>query len=411
MECAPGEANLASALIDSRARWRDFALLAADFVFETDDAGCFVFLAPEEVLGHAAEDWLGRPAEAMLADGGAGPFGLHQAMRGGKAWLRRADGGASCLEFAVVPFGGGLRGAARDVTAEERMGDVAARALRRATALGRLLRLGQRQGGAPAALEAMLAALPAALGAAGVAMLVPEDGRWRIVEGSAAAPVAGLPPPGEKLAQPSRLALAATESGPALMAWRAEGHAAFDADDQDLLLALALPVVTLRAEAERQRELALAALTDGLTGLLNRRGFATAMTARLRGRGGALVFIDLDGLKPLNDRIGHDAGDAALRGMADRLRVACGEWDLAGRLGGDEFCLWLDGAETMEEAQMRSLGLGAPGAVPGYPEAGDGALRASLGIALPRQGEAAEELLTRADAAMYAVKRAKGAAR
>ena len=60
---------------------------------------------------------------------------------------------------------------------------------------------------------------------------------------------------------------------------------------------------------------------------------------------------------------------------------------------------------------MRSLGLGAPGAVPGYPEAGDGALRASLGIALPRQGEAAEELLTRADAAMYAVKRAKGAAR
>jgi diguanylate cyclase (GGDEF)-like protein len=123
-----------------------------------------------------------------------------------------------------------------------------------------------------------------------------------------------------------------------------------------------------------------------------------------------LVFLDLDGLKPLNDRLGHEAGDAALRGMADRLRNVMEGQDLAGRLGGDEFCLWLHGADA-SEASRRIRHVGDPGPLPGFPEAGPAALRASFGIAWPNPGEEVGALLSRADAAMYVAKRANAGER
>jgi diguanylate cyclase (GGDEF)-like protein len=403
-ESSPPGDNLAAALIESRARWRDFALMAADLVFETDAAGLLTFLAPEDPLGHVASAWLGRPAEALLAV--AGPSrGTRQAMRGAKAWLRRGDGTPVCIEFTIVPFGVGVRGIGRDVTAEERLGEVSARALRRATALGRLLRLGQRQAGPMAALEAMLGALPAALACAGAALLLAGEGGWQPAEAlGASAPLHRLPPTGAP--EDAGLALAGVEAGPALLAWRAEGQPPFDADDRDLLAALAMPVAALWTEALRLRELAEEAHGDALTGLLNRRGFTRALAERLRAGDGALVFIDVDGLKPLNDQLGHEAGDAALRGMAQRMRSAAMARDLAARLGGDEFCLWLDGAATEATARARAGTLGAPGPLPGWPQAGDAALRASLGIAVPDVGETVESLLMRADAAMYVAKRA-----
>jgi hypothetical protein len=220
-ERGPTGDNLAAALIESRARWRDFALMAADLVFETDEAGLLTFLAPEDPLGHAASAWLGRPAQALLAVP-AVPFGARQAMRGAKAWLRRADGTPACLEFTLLPHGAGLRGVGRDVTAEERLGEISARALRRATSLGRLLRLGQRQAGPSAALAAMLGALPAALACAGACLLLAEDAGWRPADGAMAgtAPLHRLPPPGAAAPAGDRLALAGGEAGPALLAWR-----------------------------------------------------------------------------------------------------------------------------------------------------------------------------------------------
>lgn len=402
------EQSLASALVDSRARWRDFALLAADLVFETDGAGCFTFLGPDEVLGWPADALLGRPATQLLASGGCGLFRARQATRGARVWLNRADGTAACFDFTVVPHEDGLRGAARDVTAEERMAEVSARALRRATTLGRLLRLGQRQGDPAAALSAILRALPAALPAIGAALLLPDHRGWRIaVPGTVPVPLSRLPPPGDAVATGSRLLMAGAEAGACLVAWREEEQPDFDGEDRDLMDALAMPAVSLHAEALRQQELAEAAHGDALTGLLNRRGFIAALAGRVRPGAGALVFIDLDGLKPLNDMMGHEAGDAALRGMADRLRALLRPGDVAARLGGDEFCLWLDGVCSQAAASERALPASHPGPVPGWPQAGDAALRASLGIALPMPGEDSTGLLMRADAAMYEMKRAK----
>ena len=102
---------------------------------------------------------------------------------------------------------------------------------------------------------------------------------------------------------------------------------------------------------ERQRrELADASVTDHLTGALNRRGFhehADRELARAERSGDpvALVLVDLDGFKGVNDRNGHAAGDALLCWVVDRLRAGLRPSDVAGRLGGDEFALLLPGID------------------------------------------------------------------
>ncbi|MFZ5963344.1 GGDEF domain-containing protein [Thalassococcus sp. BH17M4-6] len=104
----------------------------------------------------------------------------------------------------------------------------------------------------------------------------------------------------------------------------------------------------LRRETARLRELVG---TDALTGLLNRRGFVEAVETTLgcgRVTKGTMLFLDLDKFKPVNDRHGHAAGDAVLRATAMRLRAEVRQGDIVGRMGGDEFAIWMSGAPPGE---------------------------------------------------------------
>ena len=152
---------------------------------------------------------------------------------------------------------------------------------------------------------------------------------------------------------------------------------------------------------------------DPLTGTLNRRAFDRALEEAhagfVRGRGYALVMIDMDRFKQLNDTLGHAAGDAALRQMVDELRPCVREVDRFGRLGGEEFgVLLMDtdlaGAALVAE-RMRMLVDSAPLR---WLEQ-DWPLSASFGIAEAERGDTnASAVLARADAALY---RAKGQGR
>ena len=176
---------------------------------------------------------------------------------------------------------------------------------------------------------------------------------------------------------------------------------ALDEEELGLLAALGPPLAGLHAEAARRSELDEAARTDPLTGLLNRRGFAAALDASRAARPeGVLAYLDMDGLKRLNDRHGHAAGDAAILAIAGRLLAAQRDGAVAARLGGDEFALWLPGA-ALEEARARCAPLGAPAPLPGLPDAGPEAVAASLGLAVAAAGDGAEALLARADRQMY----------
>ena len=150
------------------------------------------------------------------------------------------------------------------------------------------------------------------------------------------------------------------------------------------------------------------ARTDPLTGLANRRRFFSDLKAALsEARGGsdgvALLVVDLDRFKELNDSLGHHAGDALLREIGPRLRRAAGTEPTLARLGGDEFAVILRPAAGAPELAERLLvELERPFAVHGLPIA----VEASIGVAMhPQHGADSEHLLRCADVAMY---RAKG---
>jgi diguanylate cyclase (GGDEF)-like protein len=157
------------------------------------------------------------------------------------------------------------------------------------------------------------------------------------------------------------------------------------------------------------------AFHDGLTGLPNRTLYAQRVTEMLAvatpDRPVAVMLIDLDDFKLVNDVYGHAAGDALLRTIADRLRACVRAGDTVARLGGDEFAILLEplpGNDPREIAARIVTALEAPVAVDG----GVAQVGASIGIALSQEGAtspddplAGEDLLRAADHAMYEVKR------
>lgn len=165
-----------------------------------------------------------------------------------------------------------------------------------------------------------------------------------------------------------------------------------------------------RAHLERDALRSLA-LTDALTGLPNRRGLSEVLARSLSScspdRMTAVYLIDLDGFKPINDRLGHEAGDEVLVGVARRLQSLLRGSDAVARLGGDEFVVVASGLAGDADAQAlgRKLldGFREPFTAAGRPCA----VGLTVGYALaPLDGQDADGLLKRADAAMYAGKQA-----
>ncbi len=163
---------------------------------------------------------------------------------------------------------------------------------------------------------------------------------------------------------------------------------------------------------KRHHRLLLRATTDTLTGALNRAAFNDHLSTALRrytevGKGCALIFIDLDDLKTVNDIHGHEAGDACLRETVACARAYIRDSDTVGRLGGDEFAVILAPCKNRDAAaavvgkiRHRLDALPAPYAGATEP------VRASFGLAAcPDDGTQAEMLLRIADQAMYGAKR------
>jgi diguanylate cyclase (GGDEF)-like protein len=166
----------------------------------------------------------------------------------------------------------------------------------------------------------------------------------------------------------------------------------------------------LRGQAARIRMLEHLAETDALTGVLNRRGLIARLAERLsearrHGEPGVVLFVDIDGLKPINDRLGHAAGDAAIRMVAEGLRAQVREHDSVGRIGGDEFAV-LMGRTGHDQGLAAAARLGrAIGRLTLVHEGDAVPLSVSIGLAPFDGGEDPAALLDRADLAMYREKR------
>ena len=167
-----------------------------------------------------------------------------------------------------------------------------------------------------------------------------------------------------------------------------------------------------RARQDYEATLERQARFDVLTGIPNRMLLLDRLgraldRARRNGRLMAVCYLDLDGFKPINDRLGHAAGDRVLVETAGRLTAQLRSSDTVARLGGDEFVLLLCELENIAECEQIITRVLAAIAVPIELNGAQGKVSASLGIALfPGDADEPDALLRCADQAMYAAKRA-----
>jgi diguanylate cyclase (GGDEF)-like protein len=436
---------LQCALFDSRQRWRDLVDLAADFAFETDEWGRFTFITPELALGWAAGPLIGQPSASLLTDAGDGlfdPFRVSARIRHRRAWLKRGDGGVACLTFWAAPMRDGAgritgaRGVGIDMTDLDFQAAEVAGSVRRAEVMDHILRRMGQEVTTSGMMDVTLGVVANAVGAEGVAVVTAStiQNAFRVAHvtgtgAEAVMPVATQrcrPDERQRLGtensemfsidgRPVVTAACQTRFGEAagLVAWRLPDARPWDGDDS-LLMRSSVYLVRMILEREAtQRDMAQQARTDPLTGLLNRRAFLEEMERHAARQDrdaepATLMFADLDNFKPVNDLMGHEAGDDVLRCIGILLRKTFRPTDLIARLGGDEFAIWLNGADHMTAAERAEfLRDAVPRELaeitsPDVPRVG-----VSIGIACrePGSGEPLDSLMRRADRAMYELKR------
>lgn len=388
--------QMVRALRDSRAMYKALAEASADFSWATDADGRFNFVSQGGAFGY--EPWALNGRSALeFGEIAARCFNTREILPPTDVWLRSADGAMVCLSVSAVPVldeNGvwiGARGVGHDVT-EDRLAQQRLEAMRRRDQLVRQILDAIRSEVTPSRmLERAVVAIRGALGADCCRL----DWRFGRAETGAAADKA------YRLVQCCSFRDAINAE--LVLARVAEP---WQEEEADLLARIADHVAIAVEQSIQHEELQRLSLTDALTELNNRRAFEAEVTRRLAGLDrsggcGVLMLIDVDHFKSLNDGFGHAAGDQALRRVADALRGVIRANDLAARIGGDEFAVWLDGAVAPKAERvavvLRERLAGPPGV----------GVTLSIGMAARCEaGMMLERLAKRADAALYAVKRA-----
>ncbi|EKF17969.1 GGDEF domain-containing protein [Nitratireductor pacificus] len=164
--------------------------------------------------------------------------------------------------------------------------------------------------------------------------------------------------------------------------------------------------VALRALEEANRQLEQRATRDQMTGFLNREAFFDRFRALRRTRGtGALLMIDADHFKAVNDGFGHQAGDRALELIAGAIQATVRGEDVIGRIGGEEFCVFLPGVDSREASSVSERLRQAVEHLVFEPAGGARrALTVSIGMTMDNGAGTVSQLMRRADRCLYEAK-------
>ncbi|WP_162917108.1 sensor domain-containing diguanylate cyclase [Dongia deserti] len=425
------DVTLRAALIESRQRMKELLELSCDFAWETDSNGLFSFVTAGGALGHETLDLLGSdPADLVLSPEDGRHFQADSPPEGLLVWASTKAGMPRCLHLkarAIFDQHGEfqcVRGACRDVTAEQDRDAALAAARHRERSLIQLFRALRQAADSKAAMEMGVATAVQATGAAGATLCTVLNGEPSEVVAHFGTPVAAsqLARQAIENRQPHRsvvagrrvLALPGELGGRVagvLVLWRPEDQPDWPEDDLFLLRELTDQLAVAIVQADEQAALSRLSQTDALTGLLNRRGFEARLkdavaAACATGSGGALIYVDLDNFKQINDRHGHAQGDAALRAAAELLRRLFRASDLVARLGGDELGAWMDGVDGAEALRRGQELVTAAAALQRFAPESEKKIGFSVGIALLRPGQPMSDgdLIALADRAMYQVK-------
>jgi diguanylate cyclase (GGDEF)-like protein/PAS domain S-box-containing protein len=446
--------SLRRALVDSRRRYRDFVEISSDFTWETGADSLFAYVTPHGALGYTADELLALSPERLVAHDTdrPNPFLTRERLENQEVWLRRRDGLVACMVVSALPLidaegvWRGARGVCRDVSELREREAALVRVNNRERVLTRIVRAFRDEVNPDAMLAVAAEVLAKGLGAdfsqiyRALETVTPD-----LIEGRTDFQLAaryGEPKPGQP-GPPSPADVLALFSGgtgaaevlregwqvlaaPArfqganngvVVLWRDIGRGPWTDDDRLLIADIANQIGVTIEQLSHHEHILKISRTDALTGLLNRGAFLDALTrhlARLRPDTGpsTLMYVDLDNFKVVNDTRGHQVGDELLVKVRDILLQSTRPTDVVARLGGDEFAVWLVGADQaageMRGRQIldRARALAAYSGVPGKP------VGMSIGIAVwqPAARESVDQLMARADGAMYQAKRGgKGA--
>ncbi len=209
----------------------------------------------------------------------------------------------------------------------------------------------------------------------------------------------------------TKLVVGSRDFGALVFAARQTRSGGIPEPDRDLLQLMALFVAAALERAQHAERIEQLAFYDSLTGLPNRVLFndrirQTIAAAKRYRRNFAVMYLDLDEFKAINDRYGHPVGDLVLKSVADRLVGALRESDTVARFGGDEFVVLQPVVNTPSDAADLAGKILAVMEAPLQLESFQGAVHTSIGVALyPADGLTADVLMERADRALYHAKR------
>lgn len=440
------ETAMRAALVDSRSRFKDLVDLVEGFAWEVDKKGVFTFFSVSRPLGHDSQGLIGQSFRSLvhpdLNPSALTPFETHNALRGEPLWLVRADGTPVFCQLSAVPLLSasgawrGARGLCRDMSEEIDRDKAYARVLNRERTLARIIRVFHGITDPDKVLEVAAATICAGLTADACQIFLLGERRSKVepqppLEMAASA---GRPPAHatvhralDRLATVDELVRidedgwigVATLTGigaacnGAVCLWRQADGLRFEADEELLFITIAEQVGAASERLTQHERLVKVSQSDPLTDLLNRKGFEDELRrrlSRLEGEG-ALIYIDLDNFKKVNDRLGHQKGDEVLLTLRDILVHNTRTTDLVARMGGDEFVVWLDGADQRVAKARAEAFLGAAQALgKGLPK--DIVVSISIGVAMASDDHkpTLDELIQKADHAMLRVKAAGKAA-
>jgi len=437
------ERNLRSALVESRQRYKDLVEVSSDFYWETDTSGHFVFVSPRGGLGYLADELINEAGEDYLTDPESYsplPFVSERPLEDIEMWFRSKDGETVCMLVSCVPLfqeepgearrWSGTRGVCRDVTDERRSEAALSRARHREQLLSYIVSSVRDELDPQNMLNAATTATARALGVAGCRIyrqsepglfLVAADyGNIEKLEDLDEA-VAKLGSSSEvvqvELAHWRVLAVTThyrqTVNG-AICIWKSRNDEDWTDDQLILISDIANQLGIANEQVTNHERIVALSRTDSMTGLLNRRAFFEEELPRRVSRlersrqTAALFYVDMDNFKLVNDVHGHQAGDDAIMYLRDLLMDFTRPGDVIARLGGDEFAMWLDGiSAVVAESRVGDL-IKVSESMRQFSGAPDRPLGISVGVAVfdPDHSETLDELLARADAAMYAIKKA-----
>ena len=431
------ERNLRTALVESRQRYKDLVEINADFAWEVDADGRFIFVSPKGALGFEAKELVDKLAIDYVIDPESLsplPFLTQRPLENIEIWMRDVDGGAVTLMMTCRPLVDdegtwlGVRGVCRDVTAERESEAALARLRRREQTLSYVVGAIRDELQPENMLETAATTASRALGAAGGRvfrvderggmMVAAEYGNCDGVDGLIEK-INDLSGDGEtETFEIGEWSVLFVKTGyrqnvnGAFALWRAADRDTWDDDHRILLADIANQLGIANEQVSNHERILALSRTDSMTGLLNRRAFFEEELPRrvdqlLRNNQCSTIFyVDMDNFKLVNDIKGHQAGDEAIMVLRDILMELSRPGDVIARLGGDEFAMWLDNM-TMDVTKTRANRIiEVSERLRPYSGSEDKPLGVSVGVAHfdPKTGKTLDALVARADEAMYKVK-------